>query len=49
MTSSMTQISDEFNTSAKAYLNDQISVDLLMTKYSILMKYLVREQDEKKP
>lgn len=42
------QLSDEFNATAKAYIEDDVSVDLLTTKYSVLMSHKAQGPEEKR-
>lgn len=42
------ELAEEFNATAKAYLKNEISIDLLTTKYSILIAHKSTEPDEKK-
>lgn len=43
-----TQLSEEFNATAKAYIDGDVSVDLLTTKYSVLMAHKAKEPEEKR-
>lgn len=42
------ELSEEFNATAKAYIADDVSVDLLTTKYSVLMSHKAKEPQEKR-
>jgi hypothetical protein len=42
-----TQLSEEFNATAKTYIEGDISVDLLTTKYSVLMSHKAKSPEEK--
>lgn len=43
-----TQLSEEFNATAKAYIDGDVSVELLTTKYSVLMSHKAKEPEEKR-
>lgn len=42
-----TQLSEEFNATAKAYIEGDISIDLLTTKYSVLISHKAKSPEEK--
>ncbi|TAL26966.1 MAG: hypothetical protein EPN97_18545 [Alphaproteobacteria bacterium] len=42
------ELSKEFNATAKSYIRDDVSVELLTTKYSVLMSHKAKEPEEKR-
>ena len=42
------ELSQEFNATAKAYVEDSISIDLLTTKFSVLLAHKAKEPEEKR-
>ncbi len=42
------ELAEEFNATAKAYLQDDVSIELLTTKYSVLMGHKTADVDERR-